>query len=174
MGKGGNIQYLASGTWGRTWDGGQVTLSYSWFDISPTHGNFHSKLTFDHRPWGLDDRRPIGSSTPGTISTGDQIGLPARPIRARNSEPGYPGNLGTNCQNCYAIPLGTGFDWDAGASGIGPLRPGSAPTLDWANFDTAGEWRHQRHAQRLQPLSRSPITAPPPSTRAARSRSIRG
>ncbi len=27
MGAGGNIQYLASGMWGRTWDGGQVTLS---------------------------------------------------------------------------------------------------------------------------------------------------
>ena len=63
-GKGGNIEYLASGTWGRTWDGGQVTLSYSWIDAAPTHGNFHSKLTFDHRPWGLDDRRPIGSSYP--------------------------------------------------------------------------------------------------------------
>src|SRR6185503_17244385 len=40
IGKGGNTQYLASGMWGRTWDGGQVTLSYSWFDISPTRGNF--------------------------------------------------------------------------------------------------------------------------------------
>src|SRR6185295_17513090 len=34
MGDGGNVQYLANATWGRTWDGGQVTLAYSWFDIS--------------------------------------------------------------------------------------------------------------------------------------------
>ena len=136
-GKGGNIEYLASGTWGRTWDGGQVTLSYQWIDVSPTHGNFHSKLTFDHRPWGLDDRRPIGSSTPGTISTGNQIGLsmpdPNNP-GSQIANPAYPGNLGTNCQNCYAIPAGTGFDWAAGASGVGPLLPGSAPTLNWANL----------------------------------------
>ncbi len=140
MGAGGNVQYLANATWGRTWDGGQVTLSYSWFDISPTHGNFNSKLTFDHRPWGLDDRRTLGSSTPGTISTG----APQGPTMPDPNNPGmqipnpnYPGNRGTNCQNCYAIPLGTGFDWDAGATGIGPLLPGSAPTLNWANFANA-------------------------------------
>ncbi len=140
MGKGGNMQYLASGTWGRTWDGGQVTLSYSWFDIAPTHGNFHSKLTFDHSPWGLDDRRPLGSSYPGTIATGSPRG-PTMPDpndpNVQIPNPAYPGNRGTNCQNCYAIPLGTGFDWAAGSSGVGPLLPGSAPTLDWANFANA-------------------------------------
>ena len=137
MGAGGNIQYLASATWGRTWDGGQVTLSYSWYDIAPTHGNFNSKYTFDHSPWGLDDRRSIGSSMPGTISTGAQIGRtmpdPNNP-GMQIPNPRYPGNLGTNCQNCYAIPAGTGFDWEAGPGGLGPLLPGSAPTLDWANF----------------------------------------
>jgi iron complex outermembrane recepter protein len=135
-GKGGNVEYLASGTWGRTWDGGQVTLSYQWIDAAPTHGNFHSKLTLDHTPWGLDDRRPIGSSTPGTISTGAQIGLSMpHPVTGLPIEnPNYPGNLGTNCQNCYAIPLGTGFDWAAGSTGVGPLLPGSAPTLNWANL----------------------------------------
>src|SRR4029078_1615527 len=109
--------------------------SYSWFDISPTHGNFNSKLTFDHRPWGLDDRRTLGSSTPGTISTG----APQGPRMPDPNNPGmtipntaYPGNRGTNCQNCYAIPLGTGFDWAPGASGIGPVLPGSAPTINWA------------------------------------------
>jgi outer membrane receptor protein involved in Fe transport len=137
LGAGGNVQYLANATWGRTWDGGQITLSYSWFDISPTHGNFNSKLTFDHRPWGLDDRRSLGSSTPGTISTG----APQAPRMPDPNNPGmtipnpaYPGNRGTNCQNCYAVPLGTGFDWDPGATGIGPLLPGSAPTLNWANL----------------------------------------
>ena len=121
-GKGGNTQYLASGMWGRTWDGGQVTLSYSWFDIAPTHGNFHSKFTFDHTPWGFDDRRPIGSSTPGTISTGNQVGLsmpdPNNPgVMIPN--PNYPGNLGRNCQNFYPIPLGTGSNWDPGTTGVG-------------------------------------------------------
>jgi outer membrane receptor protein involved in Fe transport len=137
MGAGGNVQYLANATWGRTWDGGQVTLSYSWFDISPTHGNFNSKLTFDHRPWGLDDRRTLGSSYPGTVSTGAPRGLtmpdPNNPS-VQIPNPAYPGNRGTNCQNCYAIPLGTGFDWQGGVTGSGPLLPGSAPTINWATL----------------------------------------
>jgi outer membrane receptor protein involved in Fe transport len=139
MGKGGNVQYLASGMWGRTWDGGQVTLSYSWFDISPTKGNFHSKYTYDHRPWGFDDRRQIGSSLPGTISTGNQVGptMPDPVTGLPIPNPNYPGNLGTNCTNCYAIPLGTGGDWAPGSSGIGPTAPGSAATLNWANFNNA-------------------------------------
>ncbi len=139
-GKGGNTQYLASGMWGRTWDGGQVTMSYSWYDIAPTHGNFHSKFTYDHRPWGFDDRRPIGSSMPGTISTGGQNGQtmpdPNNP-NVQIPNPNYPGNLGTNCTNCYAIPHGTGFDFDGGSTGYGPLTPGSAPTLDWGIFANA-------------------------------------
>ena len=137
-GKGGNEQYLASGMWGRTWDGGQVTLSYSWFNINPTKGNFHSKYTYDHRPWGFDDRRQLGSSLPGTISTGNQVG-PTMPDPSNPGSfipnPNYPGNLGTNCTNCYAIPRGTGSDWDPGATGYGPLTPGSAPTLDWSTFN---------------------------------------
>ena len=139
MGRGGNTQYLASGMWGRTWDGGQVTLSYSWFDIAPTPGNFHSKFTFDHRPWGFDDRRPFASSTPGTISTGNQVGLsmpdPKNP-GASIPNPNYPGNLGTNCQNCYAIPLGTGSDWAAGPGGTGPIGPSVAAPFDWADINT--------------------------------------
>lgn len=134
-GRGGNVQYLANANWGRTWDGGQITLSYSWFDIAPTRGNTISKLTFDHTPWGLDNRNPIGSSMPGTISTGGQIGQsmpdPNNP-GAMIPNPRYPGNLGTNCTNCYAIPTGTGSNWNPGDGGVGPLLPGSAPTISWA------------------------------------------
>ena len=67
---GGGVQYLASQLWGRTWDGGDITLGYNWYNISPTQGNFSSKFTFDFSPWGLDNRNPLGSSMPGTISTG--------------------------------------------------------------------------------------------------------
>jgi len=147
-GAGGNTQYLASGMWGRTWDGGQVTLSYSWFDVAPTIGNFHSKFTYDHRPWGYDDRRVIGSSTPGTISTGGQNGPTIAnpiydPLIPGNGPPfvqnnALPGNLGNNCTNCYSIPLGTGFDWQPGASGFGPLGVGSAPTINWATLSLPG------------------------------------
>jgi len=139
-GRGGNTEYLASGTWGRTWDGGQVTLSYQWIDAAPAHGNNFSKLTLDYTPWGLDNRIPIGSSTPGTVSIGNQVGLsmpdPKKP-GATIPNPNYPGNLGNNCQNCFAIPVGTGFDWRPGLGGVGPLLPGSAPTLNWAALSGA-------------------------------------
>jgi iron complex outermembrane receptor protein len=127
-GAGGNNKYFASALWGRTWDGGQVTLSYQWSDASPTLGNVHSKFTNDHSPWGLDNRNPIGASYPATISAGAPSSTD--PIN-------YPGNLGTNCTNCWAVPTGTGRNWDPGASGIGPLAPGSAATLDWSAFNTA-------------------------------------
>jgi iron complex outermembrane receptor protein len=124
-GAGGNQQYQASALWGRTWDGGQISTILG--DTSPTLGNFHSKFTYDHTPWGFEDRRGIGSSMPGTLSTG----APSSP------NPAYPGNLGQNCTNCWAIPSGTGSNWDPGASGIGPTAPFSASTLNWADFNTA-------------------------------------
>ena len=177
-GKGGNTQYLASGMWGRTWDGGQVTLSYSWFDIAPTHGNFHSKFTYDHRPWGFDDRRQIGSSIPGTISTGDPgraptMPDPINPRTCRFRTRTIPAISAPIAQNCYAIPRGTGFDWDAGPTGYGPLAPGSAPTLDWAAFNTPATAAPTARAMSSTPTT-SPITARPSNTPAARSRSISG
>src|SRR4029077_9010237 len=66
----GGKQYEASQLYGRTWDGGDITLTYEWLDEAPVYGASHSKYTMDYRPWGLNDQRPIGSSLPGTISVG--------------------------------------------------------------------------------------------------------
>src|SRR5215510_4814137 len=68
--EGGKNRYLASAVWGRTWDGGQITLSYEWYNDSHVAGNFHSQFGLDFRPWGFDDKRPLGSSLPATISPG--------------------------------------------------------------------------------------------------------
>src|SRR5215813_3129762 len=62
--------FLASQLWGRTWDGGGVTVSYEWYDDSPLSGAVHSKYSLDYSPWGLDNRAPVGSSAPGTLSAG--------------------------------------------------------------------------------------------------------
>ena len=80
---------------------------------------------------GFDDRTPLGSSLPGTISTGA-----AR--QAGGGNVGTNAQLGSGCTNCYAIPLGAGQNWDPGSSGIGPTAPYSASTLDWTSFNTAG------------------------------------
>jgi len=110
----GRLHFLAGQLWGRTWDGGQITLTYEWYDDSKVKGTANSNFTVDYRPWGLDDQSPVGSSLPGTISTG-----------------GASPNKGTGCTNCYAIPKGTGVDFPGG---IGPTAPFSASTLSWATL----------------------------------------
>jgi iron complex outermembrane receptor protein len=129
--EGGKNRYLASAIWGRTWDGGQITLSYEWYDDSPTMGNAHSNLTVDYSPWGFDDRRPIGSSIPATLSTG----APAQP---GGGKVGTSALLGHGCTNCYAVPLGTGGNFDPGVGGLGPTAPFSASTLNWSSFNVSG------------------------------------
>jgi outer membrane receptor protein involved in Fe transport len=124
--KGKNI-YQASQLWGRSWDGGNITLSYEWHDASPIKGNVHSNLTVDYSPWGLDNRTPLGSSIPGTIS----LGAPATTLPSS-----YPAGLGSNCTNCFAIPAGTGGNFNPINGGLGPTAPFSASTLNWATFNT--------------------------------------
>jgi iron complex outermembrane receptor protein len=129
---GGGVQYLGSQLWGRTWDGGDITLGYNWYNISPTQGNFSSKFTFDFSPWGLDNRNPLGSSIPGTIA----VGAPAN----TNDPSGnfYPAANGHNCTNCFAIPQGSGRGFNPINNGLGPTSPFSASTLNWTTFNIAG------------------------------------
>src|SRR4029077_2865707 len=126
---GGGVQYLASQLWGRTWDGGDITLGYNWYNISPTQGNFSSKFTFDFSPWGLDNRNPLGSSIPGTLSTG---------ASASPDQTNYPSSNGHNCTNCFAIPGGAGRGFNPINNGLGPTAPFSASTLNWTVFNVAG------------------------------------
>ncbi len=124
----GKSSYEASQLWGRSWDGGNITLSYEWHDNSPIPGNKHSKLTVNYSPWGLENRIPLTSSIPGTISTG---------APATTYPGGLPANAGTLCTNCFAIPTGTGVAFNPINGGIGPTAPFSASTLNWTNFNVA-------------------------------------
>src|SRR6266850_2412884 len=123
---GGKNHFLASALWGRTWDGGQVTLSYEWYDDSPLSGKVNSKYSMDYSPWGLDNQVPLASSAPGTIS----LGSPA------NSLNNFTAAKGNYCTNCYAIPHGTGNDFNPGGGGLGPTLPFSGSTLNWTSFST--------------------------------------
>src|SRR5882672_4035356 len=125
--EGGKNHFLASQLWGRTWDGGGVALSYEWYDDSPVQGNVHSKYSIDYSPWGLDNRIPLGSSMPGTLSAGSP----------QNTNNAFAANLGRNCTNCYAIPHGTGNDFNPINGGVGPTLPFSGSTLNWATFANA-------------------------------------
>src|SRR5579871_6720491 len=116
----GSNSYVASQVWGRTWDGGDITLSYEWADTTPGYAKNVSMLTNNYSPWGLNDLTPVASSTPGTISVG---------------KPGS--STGTVCANCYAIPSGTGQAFNPVNSGLGPLAPFSGSTLNWGQFGVA-------------------------------------
>src|ERR1043165_3998688 len=107
-------EYVASQLWGRTWNSGDITLSYEWYDISPVLGKNRSNFTLDHTPYGLDNRIPLASSMPGTVSTG----APSATI-------------GTGCTNCWAIPHGIGSNFAPGLTGVGPLTPFSGSTMGW-------------------------------------------
>jgi iron complex outermembrane recepter protein len=119
---GGGQEYQASQLWGRTWDGGDITLTYEYTHQQPVKGTVHSNYTLNYTPWGLDNEIPIGSSLPGTITTGAPAGM-------------LGANIGTICSNCWAIPHGTGANFNAALNGgIGPTAPGSAATLNWATL----------------------------------------
>src|SRR6185369_7027875 len=51
--QGGKNRYMASQLWGRTWDGGDITLSYEWYEDQPVKGaGANSKFVNDFSPWG--------------------------------------------------------------------------------------------------------------------------
>jgi iron complex outermembrane receptor protein len=126
---GGKNRYAASAVWGRTWDGGQITLSYEWYNESEIKGNAHSQLGVDHTPWGFDDRTQLASSIPATLSV-------STPAALGGGKVGTSAQLGHGCTNCYAVPLGAGQNWEAGPTGIGPTAPFSASPFFWSAINT--------------------------------------
>jgi iron complex outermembrane receptor protein len=120
---GGGMQFQASQLYGRTWQGGDITLTYEWTNESEIKGTVHSNYTANFTPWGLDNEIPIGASMPGTVSTGKP---------SVNNGQGVSG-AGTVCANCYSVPKGAGANFNPGASGIGPTAPG-AGTVTWAQL----------------------------------------
>ena len=140
---GGKNRYQASQLWGRTWDGGDITLSYEWYDDAPTMAKDRSRLSVDYSPWGLDNRTPLTSSLPGTLSTG----APATT---------FPGGFAANSRHLLHQLLrhsqrhGPGFQSDQWRH----RTDGAVQRLD-AELDDVQrrrEYRQQRHAQRVQSL----------------------
>jgi outer membrane receptor protein involved in Fe transport len=141
---GGADRLQASQLWGRTWDGGQITLSYEWSTEKPIKGK-EVNFGLDSSPWGYDDRTPMGSTLPATISRG-QVPSSAPYSSTINQTLGtgcgyfnVPGNqsgIASSPSLCYAVPHGTGFNFIPGTGGTGPGTLGNpvAPTLNWATF----------------------------------------
>ncbi len=128
---GGGMQYQASQLFGRTWDGGDVTVTYQWTDEEAVTGNIHSKFTTNFLPWGLEDPYlPIAAAEPGVVS----VGTPKVVGVHSGSVVPVPALVNGVCTNCFSIPKGTGANFAAGASGVGPTAPGGASTISWASL----------------------------------------
>jgi len=122
-------------------DGGDITLSYEWYDDSAILGNSRSNSRWTIRP-GARQQNASLTVHPGTIS----IGAPATTYPG-----GFAANLGTYCTNCFSIPQGAGRAFNPINGGIGPTAPFSGSTLNWTT-SSRGEHRHERHKKRIQPL----------------------
>ena len=136
-GKGGNIEYLASGTWGRTWDGGQVTLSYRGSTPLPRTetSTRSSPLTTGLGVWTTDARSAPQPLARSPLAARSVCRCRTQTIRARKFRTrftrGPSAPTARTATPSRSAPASIGH---AGASGVGPLLPGSAPTLNWANL----------------------------------------
>jgi outer membrane receptor protein involved in Fe transport len=119
----GKQRVQAAQLWGRTWDGGDITLSYEWYDDAPSMAKDRTRLAIDYSPWGLDNRT-LSPPLPGTSRARRR-----QPFRAVFPRPGH------RCTNCLAITPGTGTAFNPINGGIGPTAPFSGSTLNWTNFN---------------------------------------
>ena len=86
--------------YGKSWDGGNVTVSYAVTDSTPLSATKRSYYTLDFTPWGLFDDTPLGSSIPGIVHFGNSATIAGAPA-------GETSAAGTRfCSNCFSIPKG--------------------------------------------------------------------
>ncbi|HXJ03433.1 MAG TPA: TonB-dependent receptor [Micropepsaceae bacterium] len=104
----GHPLFTATQLYGRTWDGGDITVSYEWYKQRHTNGAVRPYFTQDFFAFqGLDDRRNIINSRPGVVTVGAATAPAGTPA-------GFAANLGQTCSNCFSIPTGqngVGLSW---------------------------------------------------------------
>jgi outer membrane receptor protein involved in Fe transport len=119
--KGGAPSITASQLWGRTWDTGNITLTFEFTRTNRVEGGALPWYTTDFREMGLHDRRRLSSSIPGIVTTG----APAAPAGV-TVPVGFSPQFGDMfCGNCFSLPDGVGWDF-------GTQDPG--PTTTWATL----------------------------------------
>ena len=103
----GGLSVMGSQLFGKTWDGGDVTVTYEYYHDAKVQGPGTPFFTYDFTPWGLENRTPIISSNPGIATVG-------KPTQPAGTPAGFDANTGTTCNNCYSIPKGqngVGLTW---------------------------------------------------------------
>ena len=133
----GRMDYQASQLWGRTWEGGDLTLTYEWYDFSPLKAKVRSNLSLDFSPWGLDNRTPLRSSIPATITTGVPTVAPFTSLNPSASTGGAKA-LGTRLYQLLCDSWAPAKFQPSLNSGLGPVAPGSAATISWAALSGNG------------------------------------
>ena len=135
-----DIGYLAesvSQLYGKSWEGGNVTLSYEFTENRNLDAGKRSYYTQDFTPWGLMDFTPRGSSIPAIAHIGNATNVAGAP----SGETAANGTL--FCANCFSVPAGQngqGLTW---ASIL--ANPGIKNERDpWLNSDARP--RHQSNS----------------------------
>lgn len=117
----GYLSTTAAQLFGKTWDTGNITVSYTRTDSTSVSAEERDYYTQDFRPWGLQDSRPRGSSIPGTVHVGNATTVnwpnpgnptPAGLTNAAGTE--YCGSANATWPLCYSIPKGqdgVGLTW---------------------------------------------------------------
>ena len=103
----GHMQGQATQLYGRTWDGGDITVSYEWYMQQHTNGGVRPYFTTNYNTYaGIDNRTALINSDPGVIPLGN-------PKAPATTPTGFGATFGTTCTNCYAIPNtnGVGLTW---------------------------------------------------------------
>jgi iron complex outermembrane receptor protein len=109
--------YVFSQLYGRSWDGGNITLSFENYEKARIQAQARDYYTANYERFGLMDTTPLGASNPGVISRGNPTLAPGAPV-------GFDARVGTRfCSNCFAMPHGIGWNF-------GDQTPG--PTTNWS------------------------------------------
>ncbi len=131
----GYLQLQAAQLFGKSWDNGNVTVSYTWTNARSVQGDRRSYYTMDFTPWGLHDNTSEASAVPGIVHLG-----PAQTIA--NAPALETSTLGTRfCANCFSVPQGqngVGLTWGqiSANPGVKNLRnpwadANTRPRTDW-------------------------------------------
>src|SRR5205823_3370719 len=115
----GYLQLQAGQLFGRSWENGNVTASYTWTNSRAVSGSRRSYYTMDFRPWGLMDITPETSGIPATVHLGNLRNV-------ANAPQGETASAGTMfCANCFSVPKGqngVGLTWAQIAANPGVLN----------------------------------------------------
>jgi iron complex outermembrane recepter protein len=119
---------------GKSWDSGNVTVSYAVTDSTPLSATKRSYYTLDFTPWGLFNDTPIGSSIPGIAHAGATSSA-ANAATIAGAPAGETAATGTQfCSNCFSIPKGqngVGLTWASILANPGVQNERNA----WLNAD---------------------------------------